>query len=68
MKGVVRGLGVDTVSEFIVYIDEPRNIVVTITGSRSMFEHGISWVQRESHVHFIAVLILGLFVGVLMNL
>lgn len=60
MQGVVRGLGVDTVPEFRVYMDERRNIV-TIAGSRSMFEHGTFYVQRDSRVYFIAVLILGLF-------
>ena len=60
VQEVVRGLGVDTVAGFRIYTDEPRNIFVTIAGSRSMFEHGTSWVQRESRVHFSAVLILGL--------
>ena len=59
MQGVVRGLNVDTVPEFRVYMDEPRNIA-TIAGSGFIFEHGTAWVQRGSRIHFIAVLILGL--------
>jgi hypothetical protein len=58
-KELFCGLNVDTVPEFRVYMDEPRN-TVTIVGSGFIFEHGTSWLQRESRIHFIAVLILGL--------
>ena len=68
MQGVVRGLGVDTVPKFRVYMDEPRNIVVTIAGLQvHVRTRDLLGAKRQS-CPFHRGVDSGTIIGVLMNL